>query len=184
MKKKVNPVLKTGASERDILKFRAELLARKKASDADESNCIDVVAFRLADETYGIELHHIRIVYPIKELTYIPGIPDFISGIINMRGEIISIIDLKKLFDLPGTSSLHHRQVIILSSSEMELGIGTDRVIGVMRIRENEIQPTLPTLSGIRVQYLKGVTGDGMVVLDGEKLLTDKNMIIHLDGGN
>jgi purine-binding chemotaxis protein CheW len=172
---------KTGFHHRDILKFRAGLLAERKAPEADASDFIKLVAFRLATEIYGIELHHIRIVYPIKELTPIPGVPDFISGIINMRGEIISIVDLKKLFDLPSKGAPSHQQVIILSSPEMELGIETDRVLGVMKIRKVDIQPTLPTLAGIRAQYLRGVTGDGMVILDGEKILSDKNMVIHLE---
>jgi purine-binding chemotaxis protein CheW len=179
--KKEKTIPTYGLNQRDILKFRADLLAGKKTSPSDASDFIKVVAFRLAAETYGIELHHIRIVYPIKGLTRIPGVPDFISGIINMRGEIISIIDLKKLFDLPDSGQSSQHQVIILSSPVMELGVETDRVLGVMQVREEEIQPGLPTLTGIRAQYLKGVTGDGMVVLDGEKILTDKNMVIYLE---
>jgi purine-binding chemotaxis protein CheW len=178
---KTNSISSTSANQHDILKARAELLAGKKAAVADESAFVKVVAFRLAGEIYGIELERIRIVFPVKEVTHIPGAPDFIAGIINMRGEIISIVDLKKLFDLPQTSHAAHRQVIILSSPGMELGIGADQVLGVMQVRENEIQQGLPTLSGIRAQYLKGVTGDGMVILDGEKILTDKNMMIHIE---
>ncbi|MCU0598623.1 MAG: chemotaxis protein CheW [Desulfobacterales bacterium] len=179
MKKKSTS--KTGLLEREILQLRARLLADKKAPEADTSDHIKVVAFRLAAEIYGIELRHIRIVYPLKGLTQIPGIPRFISGIINMRGEIISVVDLKKLFDLHDTGPPPHRQVIILSSPEMELGIEADSVLGVMKLRKDEIQPTLPTLSGIRARYLKGVGFEGMVVLDGEKILTDQNMIIHLE---
>jgi purine-binding chemotaxis protein CheW len=178
---KQKSIFKPGLNHREILKYRAELLAGRKAAEIDESAFIKVLAFGLAGEIYGIELQHIRIVFPIKELTFIPGVPDFISGIINMRGEIISIVDFKKLFDLPGAGQSVRRQVIILSSSDMELGIEADRVLGVMQVREDEIQPSLPTLTGIRAQYLKGVTVDGMVILDGEKILTDKSMIIHME---
>jgi purine-binding chemotaxis protein CheW len=179
MKKNAIPL--TTLNERDILRFRAGVLAEKKVSGTDGSDFIKLLLFRLLTETYGIELRYIRIVYGIKELTRIPGVPDFISGIINMRGEIISIVDLKKLFELHGTESPAQRQAIILSSPEMELGIEADQVIGVKQVCEDEIQPTLPTLTGIRAQYLKGVTGDGTVILDGEKILTDKNMVIYLE---
>jgi purine-binding chemotaxis protein CheW len=181
MKKQKSIIPIYGLNESEILKFRANLLSQKKTPETDASDVIKVVAFQLAGEIYGIELHHIRMVYPVKEQTFVPGLPNFISGIINMRGEIISIVVLKKLFDLPTAPTSAQRQVIILSSPEMELGVGTDQVLGVMQIRETEIQPTLLTLTGIRAQYLKGVTGDGMVVLDGEKILTDKNMVIHLE---
>jgi purine-binding chemotaxis protein CheW len=63
----------------------------------------------------------------------------------------------------------------------MELGIEADSVLGVMKLRKDEIQPSLPTLTGIRAQYLKGLACEGMVVLDGEKILTDQHMIIHLE---
>jgi purine-binding chemotaxis protein CheW len=180
MKKQIT-ILKTGRDERDILKHRAALLAEKKITKADDPTFITVVAFQLAGELYGIEVRHIRMVYGVKDLTHIPGVPDFISGIINMRGEIISVVDLKKLLDLSIQKAFDQGQVIILNSFDMELGIGVDKVLGVMRIPENDIQPKLPTLTGIRALYLKGVARDGLVILDGEKILTDKHMIIHIE---
>ena len=62
----------------------------------------------------------------------------------------------------------------------MEFGILADAVLGVAEISKNDIQPSLPTLTGIRADYLKGVTGNGIVVLDVEKLLTDEKMCINL----
>lgn len=179
MKKKLHSIASTEEDVIDILKFRATQLAQEKSFTANGSNFISVVAFRLAHETYGIELAHIRFIHPLKELTFIPGAPDFILGIINIRGEIISIVDFKKIFDLPIGEPSRYIQVIILRSQEIEFGIRTDEVVGVREIRESDIQPSLPTLTGIRLQYLKGVTGDGMVILDGEKILSDKNMMIH-----
>lgn len=178
MKRRDNKIL--GQTAADILRFRATRLA-KKSSQKHESNLIKVVAFRLAHETYGIELSHIRFIHPLKGLTVIPGAPDFIAGIINIRGEIISIVDFKKMFDLPAQEQNRHIHVIILQSKVIEFGILADQVLGVTEIREKDIQPSLPTLTGIRQQYIKGVTGDGMVILDGEKILSDKNMVIHID---
>ena len=175
MKIKSNPITNTS----DILKFRATQLARKKEPETHDSNLVQVLVFRLVHETYGIELEHIRAVYPLKEMTFIPGAPDFIPGIINVRGEIISIVDFKKIFDLPMGEPSRHIQVIILHSKEIEFGIQTDQVLGVKEIPESDIQPSLPTLTGIRLQYLKGVTGDGMVILDGKKILSDKTMLIQ-----
>ncbi len=180
MKKPITSSI-SGKTKAEILKYRARLLAEKKSTETTPSDFIKVVAFYLSGETYGIELEYIRMVTPIKEMIPIPGAPPFISGIINMRGEIISIVDVKKLFDLPAGKSSDQRHGIILSAMGMELGIEVDRILGVMPVAVQEIHPGLPTLSGIRGKYLKGVTGRGMVILDGEKILTDKSMIVSFE---
>ncbi len=89
-------------------------------------------------------------------------------------------MDLKVFFDLPDQGFTNLSQVIILSSDKMEFGILADAVLGVAEISKNDIQPSLPTLTGIRADYLKGITGNGIVVLDVEKLLTDEKMCINL----
>ena len=83
-----------------ILKRRAEILAREKAEKADEDS-IEVVEFLLANEHYGIESHFIREVYPLKDYTPLPGVPSFVLGLVNVRGRILSVIDIKKFFDMP-----------------------------------------------------------------------------------
>lgn len=177
--KKTDSIITVEPNTVAILKLRANQLAKKKASNTRESNLVKVLAFQLVHEIYGIELEHVRAVHPLKEMTFIPGTPDFIPGIINVRGEIISIVDFKKIFDLPMGEPSRHAQIIIIHSRELEFGIQADQVLGVKEIPESDIQPTLPTLTGIRLQYLKGVTGDGMVILDGKKILSDKTMLIQ-----
>jgi len=165
----------------DILKARAVKLAKKADSEKERLKKLDFVEFKIAGELYGIELKFIRTIHPLKNLTYVPGAPDFIRGIINLRGEIISVVDLKKFFDLPDQELTNLSQVIILSSDTMEFGILADKILGVMQIPETKIQPSLPTLTGIRSAYLKGVTGDGVVILDGDKLLSDEKMLIYIE---
>jgi purine-binding chemotaxis protein CheW len=169
----------TDSETKRILRLRAVQLAEKKTHETAESNLLRLLTFQLASETYGIELKHIRVVVPLKEMTLIPGTPDFISGIINVRGEIISIVDFRKIFDLPESDSSRRIQIIIIHSEEIEFGIQADHVLGVRDIPESDIQTSLPTLTDIRLKYLKGVTGDGMVVLDGEKILSDSGMVIQ-----
>jgi len=168
-------------NENEILKARAVRLAKETTSEKNKLKELDIVEFKIAGETYGIELKQIRTIHPLKNLTYIPGAPDFISGIINLRGEIISVVDLKKFFDLPDQELTPLCQVIILSSDNMEFGILADEILGVIQIPETGIQPSLPTLTGIRAAYLKGVTGNGMVILDGDELLSDEKMHIHME---
>jgi purine-binding chemotaxis protein CheW len=180
---KVNAAIACGwtpspEEEKRILKQRAELLAREaKKEVAGES--VEVVEFLLANEHYGIESYCIREVYPLKEYTPLPGVPPFVLGLLNVRGRIISIIDLKKFFDMPEKGISDLNKVIIIHNATMEFGILADAILGVRNIAIRELQPPLPTLTGIREEFLKGVTGERMVILDANRILTDKNIIVH-----
>ncbi|MDM8548653.1 chemotaxis protein CheW [Desulfobacterales bacterium HSG2] len=166
----------------EILKDRAKALAKRAGKREEDEACLQVVEFLLAHEKYCIELVHIREVYPLKDLTPLPCTPPCVLGIINFRGQILSIVDLKKFFDLPEQELTDHH-VIILSSDEMEFGILADAILGVRHIPLSEIQPTLSTFTGIGAEYLRGVTKDRAVVLDGGKILSDKNIVVHQETG-
>jgi len=121
----------------------------------------------------------VREVYPLKELTPLPCTPPFVAGIVNVRGQVISVIDIKKFFDLPERGLTDLNKVIILSDGVMEFGILADAVVDVRNIPLEKIQSGLPTLTGIREDYLRGVTAERLVILDAEKLLTDGNIVVH-----
>lgn len=162
-----------------ILKARAQALARKPepAQAADEH--IEVVEFLLAHERYAIESQYVREVYPLENLTPLPCTPGFVLGIVNVRGEILSVIDLKKFFELPEKGLTDLNKVIVLQSENMLFGILADVIVGARRIALTEIQPSLPTLTGVREDYLRGVTAQRLVVLDAEKLLTDEGIVVQ-----
>jgi purine-binding chemotaxis protein CheW len=166
-------------SPTDVLKARARKLAVEEPL-TDQTNHFSVLAFRLAKESYGIELRHVSGVHLLKGLAYIPGAPDFILGIINMRGQILSVVDLKIIFDLGDDASGNSRMVIILKNLDMEFCLAADEIIGVHQIPAGGITASLPTLTDIRSEYLLGISGDGMVILDGKKLLNAPEMRIDI----
>ena len=173
--------------KKKILKARAKVLAREAKKEVAAEEYLEVVEFLLAYEKYGIESSYVREVYPLKELTPLPCTPPFILGIISVRGQILSVIDIKKFFHLPDKGLGDLNKVIILHSDKpalskvegMEFGILADVILGTLSIPLNEVQPSLPTLTDIRAKYLKGVAKDRLVILDGEKLLLDKKLIVH-----
>ena len=166
--------------ERDkILKVRAKIFSRELEAKGEKDEYVEVLEFLLAHEMYGVELKYVREVYPLKELTPIPAIPAFVLGIVNVRGEILSVIDIKKFFDLPEKGLTDLNKVIILHSADMEFGILADSIIGVRNILLSELKTSLPTLTGIREEYLKGVTKEREIILDGGKLLSDKSIIVN-----
>lgn len=162
-----------------ILKARAKALAQEPEEKAIAEEYLEVVEFLLAYEKYGIESSYVREVYPLKELTPLPCTSPFVLGIINVRGQILSVIDIKKFFDLPEKGLTDLNKVIILQSDSMEFGILADVILSVRNVSLSELQPSLPTLTGIRQEYLKGVTTERMVILDAEKLLSDRKIIIY-----
>jgi purine-binding chemotaxis protein CheW len=165
--------------KQQLLKARARELARDSEKEKTVGESIEVVEFLLAYEKYGIESSYIREICPLKELTPVPCTPPFVLGIMNLRGEIISVIDIKRFFDLPDRGLTDLNKVIILRNKKMEFGILADVILGVLRVPRGNLQPMLPTLTGIREEYLKGVTGDRLTILDAEKLLSDKKLVVH-----
>ena len=161
-----------------ILKARAQALARELMVE-DGAERIEVVEFLLAYETYAIESRFVREVYPLEKLTPLPCTPAFVLGIVSVRGEMLSVIDLKKFFDLPEKGLTDLNKLIVLDSGSMRFGILADAITGVRQIPLADIQPSLPTLSGIRDEYLKGVTAGRTVVLDSEKLIADEKIVVQ-----
>lgn len=164
---------------RRILKTRAQALAREPKPAEAADAYIEVVEFTLAHERYAIESHCVREVYPLDNLTPLPCTPTFVLGIVNVHGEILSVIDIKKFFDLPENGLTDLNKVIVLQSGDMAFGILADAIIGARRISITNVQPSLPTLTDIRADYLRGVTPECSIILDAEKLLADEKIIIR-----
>lgn len=162
-----------------ILKSRARELAVEPEPKKIGEEFLEVVEFVLAYEKYGIDSSYVREVYPLKEFTPLPCTPPFVVGITNIRGQVISVIDIKDFFNLPAQGLTNLNRIIVVQIPEMELGILADAIVGVRLISVNEIQSALPTLTDIRSKYLRGVTKDHLVILDVENILRDPKIIVH-----
>ena len=164
---------------RRILKVRAAALAREHAKSPEEGLSAQVIEFSLAYEKYAIETRFVREVYPLQNLTPLPCTPPFVRGMVNVRGEILSVIDLKSFFNLPNKGLTDLNKIIVLQLEGMVFGVLADAVLDVRRIWMNEVQPSLPTFGGAQEKYLKGITRERTVFLDVEKLLSDPAMIVQ-----
>lgn len=167
-------------TKHEILRKRAEKLAMALSDRLGvQEHLIEAVVFKLGEESYAIESRFIEEVYPLKDYTPLPTLPPFVYGIVNIRRKIISLINLKVFFDFPSHQDSPSNKVLIVHNSEIEFGILIDEVIGVRRLVPEEIQTSLPTLTGYRQEFFKGVTADRLIVLDGDKLLNNKKIIIN-----
>lgn len=164
------------AKRRAILEARARALA--VAPPAAPGSTFEALEFFLAREDFALETKWVREVFPLREFTPLPGLLDFVLGIIHVRGRIVSVLDIKTFFELPAQGLSDLNKVIVLGDGKMEFGILADALIGVRRILHADLQAPLPTLIGIRAEYLLGVTRQRQVVLDGHKLLADPAIVV------
>ncbi len=168
----------TDERKKEILRDRAHQMAAPLASTQhEERQRSDVVVFTLAQEEYGIESRHVDQVASMRECVPIPGASSLILGIMNLRGQLIPIINLKSIFDLSGTVASMESKAIILHVGEITFGIQADSVAGVVSIAANQLHPPPPTLTGIRAEYCAGITSNALIVLNTERLLTDEKLI-------
>ncbi len=111
----------TPEQKKKILKERAGALAREPKDRAAAGEFVEVVEFLLSYERYGIESSYVREIYPMKELTPLPCTPPFVLGIINVRGEIVAVIDNKKFFELPEKGHTDLNKLVIRNKLQCEI---------------------------------------------------------------
>ncbi|MEO8351790.1 MAG: chemotaxis protein CheW [Chthoniobacteraceae bacterium] len=165
--------------ERKVLKERAAELARPCDSGDAGGETITVIEFDLAGERYAIELARVREVARLKELTPVPCTPSFVLGIVNVRGEIRTVIDLKTFFDLPPQGITELNRLVMIRGDDLEVGVLADTIGGIRRLPLDTIQPTPPTVTGPRGAYLRGVTSDGVGIIDVAKLFSDPALLVN-----
>ena len=166
--------------------LNARLAARTRqwagaAQPAELGEQLEVLSFSLSDELYAIGSEHVAQVLPLNQYTPLPNTPAHVLGIVNVRGRIVSVLDLRVLFELPIGGLAERSFLLILHSAEMEFGLLIDRVLGVAQIRREALQGGPANLSGVRANYLLGVTSEQCTVLDGARLLGDPNLRVQAD---
>jgi purine-binding chemotaxis protein CheW len=166
------------ASVRAILRSRAEELARPPETRAQGARLLEILEFTLGQERYAFPSSRVRGVFRLTEITPLPGLPPFVLGVINVRGRILSVMDIRRLLEFGDTGLTNLNQAIILQGGDMELAVLADEVTGVYTVDADEGQRTLPTLSARQREYLRGVTENRVVILDADKLLASRDLLV------
>ena len=167
------------AETRAILKARAALLARRPMPEAGAGTHLECLEFVLSGESYAIEMPYITQTLPLAQFTPLFCTPGFVLGITNLRGRIISIVDLRRFFELPEVGLSDLNRVIVVSNGSMEFGILADSVVGLRSLPLSELLPPPDALTGIREEFLAGVTADRLALLDIAKILADSRIVVH-----
>lgn len=166
-----------------ILRARARALAQPRDRSSTQQE-IEVLEFRLAQERYALETRYVQEVQPLRELAVLPGTPEFLRGIVNIRGRIVPVFDLKKFFDVPQTGVTDLHRVILVQAADMQVGLLADMAAVVRKIAVASIQPPLPTLTGIRAEYLIGITHERLIVIDLLRIVGDPKVVVNDDSSS
>lgn len=148
-------------------------------AEADPQPPFEVLGFSLGEESYGIAPHYVVEVAPLRQFTPLPGTPPFVLGIVNLRGRIVSVLDLRVLFEIPRRGLSERNHLVLLQHGGMEFGMLADRILGMQWVSPQTLQPALANLTGIRQAYLQGITPQQWVILDGAKLLGDEQLQVE-----
>jgi chemotaxis signal transduction protein len=162
-----------------LLEERARKIAQPEEGHPDEA-IVEVLKFRLAYQEYAIEMQYIREVILTGEITPVPGTPDYISGICMVRGEIISLVDLRVLLSIPERGLTDLNRVIVLTDHNLTFGILADHITGIGVIELNLISTDKGSIP-VKHGYVKGMAGGSLFVLDAAAIFSDPKMIIEDD---
>lgn len=163
----------------DLLQKRALMISRRLSEPEGDSRTIMVVEFLLTPELYVVDTTFVTEVLPLRNLTPIPGTPPYVIGIMNMRGKIISVVNLKSFFNLPQKGLSAQNRVVVMRYQEMEFGIVTDGITLTRRIDIETLSrpPALQQDSGS--EYISGLTTEGLILLNAKALLTSKSIVVN-----
>lgn len=138
---------------------------------------LQFVVFRLGNEEYGVNIMQVKEIVPYKEPVKVPNAPNFIEGIINLRGQIIPIVNLKKRFNIPGESVCEETRIIVMNIDSKQVGFIVDDASEVRTISEEDIENAPDIIAGIERKYITGIGKIGeriLILLDLDKLFDDK----------
>jgi purine-binding chemotaxis protein CheW len=163
---------------RALLDERARVLARPPIPPRQAGESIELVTFRLAKDHYGLEASHVREIVRLVDPTPVPGAPDFLVGVVNLRGDLLPIVDIRKFLGLPMRGVTDLSRLIVLGVDRAEFGILADVADEFVTLRASEILES-PLVGGIGREYVRGITTQALIVLDARVLLRDERLFLR-----
>ncbi|MEN6356155.1 MAG: chemotaxis protein CheW [Armatimonadota bacterium] len=144
---------------------------------ADE--CEELVVFELAGECYGVDISTVSTIIRMQEITTIPMASEYVDGVINLRGSIIPVINLRKRFGLPPGEQTKASRIMVVEAGGQMIGMIVDAVVETLMLPAGAVQPPLSVISSIEADYLRGVGQQEnrlVILVDLDKVLTLKDI--------
>lgn len=138
-----------------------------------------LVVFDLAHEFYGVDIGAVNTIIRMQEITKIPRTPEFVEGVINLRGSIVPVIDLRKRFGLPVSDATKSSRIVVVEAGGQMIGMVVDAVAETLRLSADMIEPPSPVVVNVDSAYVRGVGKQEnrlVILIDLEKVLTEKEL--------
>ena len=138
-----------------------------------------LVVFDLATEAYGVDISAVREIIRMQEITRVPKSPEFVEGIINLRGNIIPVVDLRKRFNLTVSEQNKDNRIVVVDIGGRDIGVIVDAVTEVLRITGDSVEPPSSVITTADSTYLLGIAkleSRLIILLDLESVLSDREM--------
>jgi len=137
--------------------------------DAEEQ----VVVFELANEVYGVDISRVQEIIRMTTITRLPRAPEFVEGIINLRGKVIPVVDLKKRFGLAESDQTKASRIVVVDVGDHTIGMVVDAVSEVLRVPTSAVEPPSPVVTSVESDYIRGIAkleGRLIILLDLDKV--------------
>jgi len=151
-------------------------MANAAAKANKEDDVIQWVTFRLANETYGINVMQVQEVLRVSEIAPVPGAPHYVLGIINLRGNVVTVVDTRIRLGLETTELTDSTRIVIIEGNKHVVGILVDCVAEVVDLRASELESAPNVGNDESAKYIQGVASrddELLILVDLNKLLTD-----------
>ena len=138
-----------------------------------------LVIFDLGNESFGIDIASVEGIVKLQEITRIPQAPSYMEGITNLRGSVLSVIDLHRRFGMPEQERTNETRIVVAQMGELKVGMIVSCVSEVLTIDDSVIEPPPPMISNISCEFITGVAKIDkrlVILLDLEKVLTVNEM--------
>jgi len=133
-----------------------------------------VVVFELASETYALDINHVHEIIRIQPVTPVPGAEDYIEGLINLRGRVVPVVDLRKRFYLPARATGDRSRIIVVQLADDIVGAVVDAVSEVITVNPDHVEPAAKVVTGVDAEYIRTIAkidGRLVAVLNPDKIL-------------
>jgi purine-binding chemotaxis protein CheW len=150
---------------------------RNVAQNVAEDEILQWVTFQLERETYGINVMQVQEVLRYTDIAPVPGAPDYVLGIINLRGNVVTVIDTRSRFGLPSAEVSENSRIVIIEAEKQVIGILVDSVAEVVYLRSSEIDAAPRVGTEESAKFIQGVSnrdGELLILVDLNKLLSDE----------
>jgi purine-binding chemotaxis protein CheW len=128
---------------------------------------VQIVSFHLGREEYGVDIAQVQEIIRLVDITHVPRAPRFIDGVINLRGQLIPIIDLRTRFDMPRVEPTKSTRIVVTEISDKRIGIVVDSVSEVVNIPIENVEQAPEIVAGVGTEYIRSVgkLGDRLVIM-------------------